>query len=92
VYRTRFVYSLCKLLVRFVDELSVDDRDHRMGVPQLPLNEQEIASRPQVRQVAISVTQQLHARPVPETAGRENPHHSPVQPSALIRPSVLVEH
>jgi len=86
------MYFLCKLLVRLVDELSVDYRDHRVGVPQLALNEEKIAPRPQVGQVPIRMTQQLHARPIPETAGGENPHDSPVQPGALVRPSMLVEH
>lgn len=86
------MYFLRKRLVRLVDELRVDDRDHRMSVPQLALNEQKIAPRPQVGQVPIRMTQQLHARPIPETAGRENPHDSPIQTGSFVWSSMLVEH
>ena len=43
--------------VRFIDELRIDARHQRMGVPELPLDEEQVASRAFVGEIAVCVPQ-----------------------------------
>ena len=60
-------------------------------MPQLPLHKEEVAVGAQVRQVTVRMPQKLHAGPIAQTTGTENPHDAPVQASTLERPPAIVE-
>jgi hypothetical protein len=62
-----------------------------MGMPELTLYEQEVATGAKVSQVTIRMPKQLHAGPVGQACSRQDPNDPPVQPGAFEGPMTLMQ-
>src|SRR5262249_47509302 len=63
-----------------------------MGVPELPLDKEQISAGTLVGEITVRMPEQLHAGAVLESRLGEDPCDAAVEPRPLVGPAPVVEH